>query len=244
MNESSLPNLTAFLSHAGVASRRRCAELVKTGHVMISGKIVTDPSVRVQADADVTVDGRPVATCERKFYVMLNKPRGYVCTAADRFAKLKAVDLIKLPGNPRLFSAGRLDKDSEGLIIFSNDGDYVNELTHPSNEILKRYEVELSRRLDRKDLEQLRKGVVDSGERLVPRAVEEISGRTYLFVLNEGRKREIRRMASCVGASVVVLKRVAVGSLELGNLAPGKFRLLGEDEKKRSLDRENQEKSR
>jgi len=227
--------LVKFLSMYGDLSRRKAGDEVKAGHVTVNDVTETNPGRAVNGDDRIRLNGRLLAAQERKVYVMLHKPRGYTCTNDDPHADKKAVDLIRLDGNPRLFSAGRLDKDSEGLLIFTNDGDYVNRLTHPSFEILKTYEVELKRALTAKDLETISNGVADEGEMLRVKSVRALGGCRYEFILNEGKKREIRRLAQAVNAPVVTLKRLQIGNLKLGRLPAGKFVELSPDQVKQSL---------
>ena len=222
--EPSLPVISKYIASCGVASRRAAAELVKAGRAAVNGVPVNDPSVRVKSDDKVTVDGKTVSPEPVKYYVMLNKPRGYICTGADPHAGKRAVDLIDLPA--RLVSAGRLDKASEGLIIFSNDGDYINRLAHPSFQVLKVYRVRLSRELSASEIAALKTGIRDDGELLRPEDVSPIGERLYTFTLNEGRNREIRRMAAFFGIEVNRLVRISVGKLSLGNLPSGHWRHL------------------
>ncbi|MBQ7208317.1 MAG: rRNA pseudouridine synthase [Lentisphaeria bacterium] len=227
-NSPSFPVIAKYIASCGVASRRAALELVRAGRTAVNGVPVKDPSFRVGNGDEVTVDGRIVTPEPVKYHVMLNKPRGYTCTSADPHAARRAVDLIDLP--VRLVSAGRLDKDSEGLIIFSNDGEYVNRLGHPSFDVRKTYHVRLDRELSAGELATLRNGIEEGGEFLHPEAVERIGERFYAFTLNEGRNREIRRMAAFLGAGVKRLVRVSVGRLRLGSLPPGKWRLLTSEE--------------
>jgi len=227
--------LVKFLSMYGDLSRRKAGDEVKAGHVTVNDIAETNPGRAVAGDDRVKLNGRLLTVRERKIYVMLNKPRGYTCTNDDPHAEKKAVDLIRLDGNPRLFSAGRLDKDSEGLLIFTNDGDYVNRLTHPSFEILKTYEVKLARPLTPKELQTIATGIVDEGEMLQVKSVRPLGDCRYEFILNEGKKREIRRLAKAVNAPVVTLKRLQIGNLKLGHLPTGKFVELTPGEVNQSL---------
>lgn len=182
---------------------------------------------KADPDSDrITVDGKPLSQKGEKRYLMLNKPRGYVCTNADPHADLKAVDLIRLTPPLRLFSAGRLDKDSEGLILFSNDGDYVARLTHPRHEILKVYQVRVRREFKPAELEQMRRGVLERGELLKVHAVSRCGDCTYLITLNEGKNREIRRLTAALGSPTRRLKRLQIGALRLGGLHVGNWREL------------------
>ena len=225
--------LAKFLASAGVASRRAAGELVKSGRVTVNGKVELEPGRHIRPGDAVVCDGAPVRSAEHPRYVMLHKPRGYVCTHSDRHAERKAVDLIGLP--ERLFSAGRLDKESEGLILFSNDGAFVERLTHPRYEILKRYRVRTARDFDEEELERIRSGISDGGETLRVRSVRRLAPCEYEFVLNEGKKREIRRITAACGAPTLRLKRVQIGALKLGSLKPGAWRELSPEEREAAL---------
>ena len=181
-SDPSLPVIAKYIASCGVASRRAAVELVRAGRAAVNGVSVKDPSIRIKSDDEVTVDGKTVSPEPVKYYVMLNKPRGYVCTGADPHAKKRAVDLIDLPA--RLVSAGRLDKDSEGLIIFSNDGDYINRLAHPSFQVLKVYHVRLDRELSAAETAALKKGIRDNGEFLRPEDVSPLGDRLYAFTVD------------------------------------------------------------
>ncbi len=218
--------LVKRLAAAGVASRRAAGDLVLAGRVTVNGERVLEPGRRVTAEDRVELDGVLLPEPERKHYIMLHKPRGYVCTNADRFAEKKALDLIRLDPPVRLFSAGRLDKESEGLILFSNDGDFVAALTHPRHEICKEYRVHTARPIPAAQRERLCRGIEEGGERLRARHVEELAPCCYRFILNEGRKREIRRMTAAAGAPTRRLIRLRIGALTLGDLPPGHWREL------------------
>jgi pseudouridine synthase len=192
---------------------------------------VLTPFTRVNSDVDVVKVNGTVCRFEgKKIYVMLNKPRGYVCTSKDKFADKLALDLIDVP--ERLFSVGRLDKDSEGLILFTNDGDFAQRIGHPSYSVRKKYYVTIDGSFSREDGLTLEKGIVDEGERLKAVSVKPLkkskrSDRQVLeFVLNEGKNREIRRMCRHLGWHVKRLERVEIGSLTLGKLATGSWREL------------------
>lgn len=224
------PNLTKFLSTAGVASRRHSADLIKEGHVTVNGEVQTNPGTRIGEKDVVEVDGKRVRMRAKRHYVMLHKPRGYVCTSEDEHAAKKAIDLIQLKDGARLFSAGRLDKNSEGLILFSDDGDFVAQLTHPRHGIEKTYEVSTDRPLSKEDIDRMLKGIANAGDLLKARAVRTISPTKYQLVLGEGKNREIRRMMDALGHSTNRLKRVAVGKLTLRGLDVGEWRELTKEE--------------
>jgi len=225
-----MERLVKFLSAAGVASRRSAGELVKAGRVSVNGRVVYEPWTSVMEGDVVVFDGRQVTPAEKLHYIMLNKPRGYVCTNADPHVALKAVDLIRLDPPVRLFSAGRLDKESEGMILFSNDGGYVAKLTHPRHEVLKTYLVRVAREFSAAELERIRAGIRNAGELLRVVSIEPIGKCGYRIVLNEGKKREIRRLTAAAGAETQELRRVKIGGLELGNLPEGAFRELTPEE--------------
>ena len=222
--------LVKFLSAAGVASRRAAGDLVKAGRIAVNGRTIHEPGFRILPADTVTLDGRPVEPAGRFHYIMLNKPRGYVCTNADPHAPRKAVDLIRLDPPVRLFSAGRLDKESEGMILFSNDGDYVARLTHPRYEIRKTYLVRVTREFTELELTRIRTGITDGGEHLRVISIAPAGNCLYRIVLNEGKKREIRRLTAAVGSPTLELRRIRIGGLALGDLPQGAFRELTPEE--------------
>ena len=228
--DAALPNLTKFLAASGAASRRHAAELIKDGQVSVNGEVRVDPSVRIAPGDRVQLDGKPVEPPRGYVYVMLHKPRGYVCTAEDPHAPKKALDLIDLPG-VRLVSAGRLDKNSEGLILFSNDGAWIEQLTHPRHGTRKTYQVTTDRPLSPADIRRLTTtGVRNDGETLRALSIRAEAPGRYIFVLGEGKNREIRRMMESLDNRTRRLKRVAVGGLRLGGLPMGQWRTLTREE--------------
>ncbi len=236
-NEKKELHLTKLLSMTGLSSRRACIEMIKNGRISVNGAIVRNPAQAVFVSDKLSCDGRPLEVLNERVYVLLNKPRSYLCSSADPHHEKLAIDLIKMPGK-RLFSAGRLDKDSEGMIIFSDDGDYVAKISHPRHRIPKRYELELDGKLERSQICELMAGIRDDGESLRAEEIKPLGGNKYLFVLREGKKREIRRMAEHAGRKTLRLRRTAIGKLEIGKLAPGKWRILNEKEVAMSLDSE------
>ena len=220
------PNLTKFLAASGAASRRHSADLIKTGHVSVNGAVCTDPSVRIGPDDRVLLDGKTIEPVQSYVYVMLHKPRGYVCTSEDPHAPKKALDLIHIPG-VRLVSAGRLDKNSEGLILFSNDGAWIEKLTHPRHGARKTYQVTTDRPLTPADIRLLTTtGVQNDGETLRALSIRAQAPGRYIFILGEGRNREIRRILESLDNRTRRLKRIAVGGLRLGGLPMGQWRKL------------------
>jgi len=230
--------LQKYLAEAGVASRRASEELVRGGRVQVNGKVVRALGSKVDPGRDeVTVNGKP-ARPKRKLYVALNKPRGYVCSRKDERGRGTVYDLL-----PRewanLFTVGRLDYDSEGLIFLTNDGVFSLQLAHPRYGILKKYLVGIDGRADPGAVEKLRQGVLDQGERLRARAIRvHHSGRSGSLVevdLTEGRNREVRRMFGALGFRVRRLQRIQIGPIRLGELLPGRWRTLTDSEIKTLL---------
>ncbi len=216
--------LVKYLAQAGVASRRKSFDIIQSGKVKVNGQIITEPSSFVNESDSIKVNNKVIS--QSKFvYIMLNKPVGYICTNTDPHAAKKAIDLINLP-QYRLFSAGRLDKDSEGLIVFTNDGKFSDKIMHPSNNILKTYEVAVKYKLSKAKIEDMLNGIIDSGEKLKPVSIKSITSKKYIFTLNEGKKREIRRLVKYANSEVVTLTRLSIGNLKLENLPPGKWKYI------------------
>jgi 23S rRNA pseudouridine2605 synthase len=216
--------LAKFLAHAGVASRRAAEQLVFGGRVAVGGEVVRDPARDVSEDAEVTVDGQPVGV-ERRVVHALNKPAGVVSTAHDTHGRRTVVDLV--PSSARLYPVGRLDADSTGLILLTNDGALAHRLTHPSFEVPRVYRATVRRAPVReKALQALRDGVELDDGRTAPARVRRLAPDKLELTIHEGRKRQVRRMCEAVGHPVVALERVAFGPLRLGRLGPGEHRRL------------------
>ena len=230
-----MERLQNILSHAGVASRRGAAELVESGAVTVDGIVVREPGARFGDGASIRVHGRLVAATERKRTIVLNKPVGVLSTMSDPFGGPTVAELVR--SRERLVPVGRLDRDSEGLLLMSNDGDLVNRLTHPRFEHSKTYMVKTAGRWSEEKLAVLRSPLtLDDGYTIRPVPVEVVytkpdNTQMLKFVLKEGRKRQIRKMCSAAHLVVLSLRRVAVGGFRLpDDLAPGKWRDLTEDE--------------
>lgn len=231
--------LQKILSNAGVASRRVAEHMILGGRVAVNGQVADTLGARADPDVDeITVDGVPVIRTRYRYF-MLNKPRGFVTTARDERGRETVLDLVPI-GDIQLHPVGRLDLDSEGLLLITNDGHLTDLLTHPRNEVEKEYLAGIDAPLSEKDVQRLVRGVESEGERLralsakaaaPPPGEEAPEARAWLLlVLREGRKREIRRMMEALGRRVLVLRRVRVGSLHLGGLGSGAFRELSDDE--------------
>ncbi len=226
--------LSKYLATAGVASRRACDKLIESGKVEINGEVVLTPFTRVKTGVDeVSVDGKLISGTNHKYYIVLNKPRGYVCTSKDQYATKLAVDLIQLP--TRLYSVGRLDKDSEGMIIFTNDGDFAQKVGHPSYQVTKKYHVTINDHFKQRDKVTLEAGIKDQGEMLKPDRVDFVratpNGNVVVeFLLTEGKNREIRRLCAKMNWQVRRLERVAIGKIRLDKLKSGEWRELSAKE--------------
>ncbi len=225
--------LQAYMARCGVGSRRACEELIRQGRVMINNRIVREMGVKVGKDDVVQVDTETIEPAEELHYIALNKPRGYVCTNYDPNETRYARDLIDIRDNHLLFNVGRLDKDSNGLIIFTNDGDFANKMMHPRYEVEKEYIVKLDRDVVIDDLNRALKGVYIDIPKPYRIRRYDLMPRTRQFVrvtLIEGRNREIRKIFSFLGYDVKALTRIRVGCVELDELRPGEWRDLTRDE--------------
>lgn len=219
--------LAKFLAHGGVASRRRAEEIVAKGLVTVGGEVVTDPARDVQAGDDVRVNGKPVAVEAREVWIV-NKPAGVVSTAREPGDRPAVVELVRT--SARLYPVGRLDADSTGLLLLTNDGELANQLTHPRYEVPKTYRARLRSPLADRDLERLRQGIeLDDGP-TAPSQVRRLGEREIEVILREGRNRQVRRMLEAVGNEVVALQRVKFGLLGLNTLQEGQARRLSDEE--------------
>jgi 23S rRNA pseudouridine2605 synthase len=219
--------LAKYLAHGGVASRRAAEGLIEKGRVTVGGEVVRDPALDVDATSDVAVDGSPVGV-ERTEAWAVNKPAGVVSTASEPGSRRAVVQLVAT--DARLYPVGRLDADSTGLILLTNDGALANHLTHPRYEVPKTYVIKLREAPSEGDLTRLRGGVVLEDGKTAPAEVGRLGEKELAVTLREGRKRQVKRMAEAVGNKVVSLRRVRIGSLELGSLPEGESRRLGEEE--------------
>ena len=226
-----MERLQNILAHAGIASRRGAAALIESGVVTVDGLVVREPGARFEASAEILVNGKAIAAAERPRTIVLYKPVGVLSTMSDPFGGQTVAGLVRTP--ERLVPIGRLDKDSEGLLLMSNDGALVNELTHPRYNHTKTYLVRVAGRWSEDKLATLRSPLtLDDGYTIRPVPVEVLA--THLdntcelkFVLSEGRKRQIRKMCSAAHLVVMSLKRVKVGDFELPrDLKPGEWRDL------------------
>lgn len=225
--------LQKYLAECGVASRRKSEELINAGKVKVNGRIATvGDKVHPKKDT-VTVNGKKVIKQKNLVYVMLHKPRGFITTMSDEMDRKCVAQLIKdVPG--RVFPVGRLDRDSEGMLLFTNDGEFANAMTHPTKHVPKTYRVTVRPGITEEQITALTTGIIIEDRKTAPAEVRVITkeeGRVVLeIILYEGRNRQIRKMCEEVGLEVARLKRTAIGSIKLGMLKQGAWRSLNEDE--------------
>ena len=221
--------LQKIIAAAGIASRREAETLILEGHVKVNGRVVTEMGTQADIHKDIiVVNGERLARPETLRTIMLYKPRGVLVTMDDPQGRRTVADLIE-DEDVRLFPVGRLDRQSEGLLLLTNDGDLAQMLTHPSHGVQKIYHVEMSREVDLRDLEKLEKGIVLEDGPTQPTVCEPLyqkEGFWYKMIIKEGRNRQIRRMFEALGYVVLRLKRVQVGNLRIGDLRPGTKRAL------------------
>lgn len=225
--------LQKFLAESGVASRRKSEELIDQGKVRVNGKVaMIGDKVDPKKDT-VTVNGKKIVKTKTFTYIVLHKPRGFITTMSDEMDRKCVAELIKdVPG--RVYPVGRLDRDSEGMLLFTNDGAFANAMTHPTKHVPKTYRVTVRPSISEEQITALTQGVIIDDRKTAPAEVRVITkeeGRVVLeIILYEGRNRQIRKMCEEVGLEVARLKRTAIGSIKLGMLKQGDWRNLTEDE--------------
>jgi 23S rRNA pseudouridine2605 synthase len=227
-----MERLNKVLAHAGVGSRRHCEELIAAGRVAVDGQPVRDLGTKVEPDQRISVDGVPIRA-ERPVYWLVNKPRGYLCTNHDPAGRPLAINLVP-KATQRIYTVGRLDEASEGLLLLTNDGELANRLMHPRFGIEKTYLVQVAGHPAPQDMRQLLQGVWLSEGHVKAQRVKRLKtqgGSTWLrIVLSEGKNREIRRMLARLGHKVLNLRRIAIGPVQLKSLPRGKARRLSAEE--------------
>ncbi len=219
--------LQKILASAGLGSRRYCEKLITSGMVTVNGVRVEELGGRADPERDeILVDGKPVRT-GGKVYIALNKPKGYISTCRDTHGRPTVLDLIGDVG-VRLYPAGRLDQDTEGLLILTNDGEFTNRLLHPRGHVPKTYLVTVDRPVEKEDLAKLRRGVRYGNERFRGASAKVESGRKLRLTIREGKKRQVKKMFGAIGYRVLELKRVKIGRYSLGALKRGQYVFLEE----------------
>lgn len=228
--------LQKLLAKAGIASRRGAEQLIRAGRIAINGATVTELGVKADPDHDhITCDGAPILF-EQKMYVLLNKPSGYVTTMSDPQGRPIVADLLAaIP--QRLFPVGRLDLETEGALLMTNDGELGNAILHPRFEVNKTYEAWVAGFPSAQHLQQLERGIVLEGIKTYPARLRILKRRTNQtlveIIIHEGKKRQVRKMFQAINHRVVHLRRTAYGQLRLGTLAPGKYRVLDRNDLKK-----------
>ena len=221
--------LQVFLSKSGVCSRRSAVDIIRSGKARVNNRKILEPSFNIDTAKDIVFLNDKKISLKEEIYIMLNKPRGVTTTKKDRFAKRTVMDLLP-PRMSHLNPVGRLDKDTTGLLLLTNNGDLINRLTHPRYNIEKLYEARLDARLKDADRAALERGIDLDGERTAPCRIQLREKSNLEIVLHEGKKRQIRRMFSKMGYKVLGLKRSKEGSLALAGLGEGRWRALTEKE--------------
>ncbi|MDR0403170.1 MAG: rRNA pseudouridine synthase [Treponema sp.] len=222
--------LQVVLARSGAASRRASETFIAQGRVSVNGKTVTEPGTKVYARDEVSLDGKPVTAEKRLRYLALHKPPEYLCSASDSFGRRLALELLPPEMPERLYSVGRLDYLSSGLIFFTNDGGFSARLGHPSSGIEKEYEVESTVPVPGAFVDEFTAGVLIDGQRYRAAMVEKTGKKSLRIVLVEGKNREIRRVFSHFHLHPCLLRRVRIGPVRLGDLAEGKTRPLTKEE--------------
>jgi len=230
-----MKRLSKALAAAGVASRRACEELIFDGKVTVNGKLILTPQTLVSLEKDhIAVDGQPIKKAQEKVYFILNKPKGYICSSARVNSKKIINDLFAhLPY--RLFTVGRLDRDTTGLLIVTNDGHFAQEVIHPSRGVTKEYLVKTAHEITHDHLTRISKGCLVEGVWVTPSKVSKVRRGTLKVCVQEGKKREVRLLVQGAGLEIVSLHRIRIGTLVLGDLEVGEFRPLTEAEREELL---------
>ena len=224
--------INKYLSSCGIDSRRKCETLVTDGRVKVNGKIVKELATDVKDGDVVEVDGNTVSASMKKTYIMLNKPKGCVCTAHDDKGRKTVLDFVKI--KKRVYPVGRLDYDTEGLLLLTDDGELANKITHPKNGVKKTYAVRVEGNPTEAEIKKLRNGIVYNGVTYGKAEVsvigEENGGTRLNITITEGKNHEIKNMIESLGRRVLFLKRMAVGDIRLGGLSRGEWRYLNDKE--------------
>ncbi len=227
--------LQKYLAEAGIASRRKCEELILDGKIEVNGKVVTELGTKVTENDKVKYNGKLISPVEEKIYILLNKPIGYVTTVKDQFGRDTVLDLVKV--DKRIVPVGRLDMYTSGALILTNDGEFVNKLTHPKNEVNKTYNVTISGKITQEDVNKLQKGVkIDDNYITKPAKVkilkidEEKNISRIQITIHEGKNRQVRKMCNAIDKKVLALHRSKIGDIDVKDLKIGTWRYLTKKE--------------
>lgn len=229
-----LERLQKIISRAGITSRRHAEEMILEGRVSVNGRIIRELGTKADPEKDhIKVDGKLINPKQTKTYILLNKPKGYITSLRDTEGRPTVIDLIRNV-KTRVYPVGRLDYDTEGLLLLTNDGDLAHAIMHPRKEVSKTYQVKIKGILEDRDIEKLRRGIKIEGGLTAPADVKKLrrtNQNSWIeMTIHEGRKRQIRRMLERIGHPVLKLKRVRIGFLDLKGLETGKYRYLTTEE--------------
>nr|WP_300004469.1 pseudouridine synthase [Tissierella sp.] len=228
--------LQKYMAKSGVASRRKSEKMIDDGIVKVNGKIVTEQGLDIDPEKDmVMVDDKPIRLEENKVYIILNKPLGYVTTMDDEKDRKIVIDLID-GVEERIYPVGRLDMDTSGLMLLTNDGKVTNKITHPRNQVIKKYIAIVEGTPNKLELTKFRKGLMIDGKRTSPATIKIVKNYETESILeieiNEGRNRQIRKMCEAINHPIKKLKRASIGEIQLGGLPVGEWRHLDDQEMK------------
>ena len=225
--------INKYIANAGIASRRKADELIKAGKVKVNGKVMSQPGYDVADSDEVLVEGRPVQSTENKVYYAMNKPLGVITSVNDDRGRMTVVDIMS-DVEERVFPVGRLDYNTSGLLLLTNDGDFANRIMHPGRRVDKTYRVRVAGNISKIKISVLRAGVRLGKFKTAPARVDVITWNRHSMILevtiHEGKNRQIRRMFEAVGYPVQELERISIGNMKLGHLKPGQYRKLSKRE--------------
>lgn len=227
--------LQKYMALAGIASRRGAEELIKMGRVKVNGEIVTEMGIKVNPEIDtISFDNRDIKLSDNKVYVLLNKPEGYVTTAKDQFGRPTVLDLVK-GIRERIYPVGRLDYNTSGLLLLTNDGELTHKITHPSSHIYKTYKCKIKGLITNKKMDEFKSGVDIGGYTTAPAQIKLLkkykNNCLVKVIIHEGKNRQIRKMMEALGHPVITLERISIGKIDIEGLPKGKWRYLTKEEK-------------
>ena len=228
-----MDRINKYIASCGICSRRKAEEYVLAGRVKVNDIIIKDLAYKVKEEDIIKIDDNIINKEERKVYIMLNKPKGYVTTSHEQFGRKSVLDLID--EDVRVYPIGRLDMYTEGLLLFTNDGEFANSLTHPKNKVEKTYIVKVNHNVDQNKLNILRNGVDIGGYITAPAKAESIGEKEIKIIISEGKNRQVRKMCEAVGHKVLALHRSKIAGIDVKDLPLGKWRFLNQNEVKRIL---------
>ncbi|MGB9779402.1 pseudouridine synthase [Caldanaerobacter sp.] len=227
--------LQKYLAECGIASRRKCEEYILQGRVKVNGKVVKELGTKIDPNVDIIeFDGKIVRREEKKLYIMLYKPAGYITSSKDPFGRPTVLDLVKV--KERIYPVGRLDFDTSGLLLLTNDGELANTLMHPKHEVVKTYVAKVKGVPTKEEMQMFENGLIIDGRKTSRAKIRLLSVKNGTSVveikIHEGRNRQVKKMCKAIGHPVIELKRTKIGDLELKGLKPGEWRYLTEEEVK------------